>query len=486
MKLNYLSDGQTIALSCINYGRNSTVHAKFFNKSLDVISKSYSQFSQCQNIYGHSIIQYNSTYYIISDVVCDNYKRCYEPLEGELSPIIITTTQNIEFFEVEEKEEEEEEESKEKEKEDEEKEEEFKAKEEEKVKEEENIIEEIFEEKVEEMEEEKSQEKEKIKFSEEIKIINKSELVQKMKESLINIKNLEDIDKGTDHEIYDQNILVSLTNTNNQKNNQNKKKTTIDLGECENILKTYYNISIDSYLYILKMDIKEEGMKIPKIEYEIYYPLDGRNLIKLNLSLCHNKKIDITIPVEITDDISKYNSSSDYYNDICSLATSKNSTDITLNDRKNEFINNNMTLCDEDCELINYSYDNAKVKCSCDIKIEMPLIDDIKFDKKKLIKKFKDIKNIVNLKVMKCFKSVFVKNNLKDNFGFVFILFIILLYFICLIIFVTQSYSKLKSDIRNIHFSLNNKKEKKPIKQYNLKQNLIQLDVIKASQLNKI
>ena len=103
MKLNYLSDGQTIALSCINYGRNSTVQAKFFNKSLDVISKSYSQFSQCQNIYGHSIILYNSAYYIISDVVCDNYKRCYEPLESELSPIIITTTQNIEFFEEEEK-----------------------------------------------------------------------------------------------------------------------------------------------------------------------------------------------------------------------------------------------------------------------------------------------------------------------------------------------------------------------------------------------
>ena len=203
-----------------------------------------------------------------------------------------------------------------------------------------------------------------------------------MKESLINIENIEDIDKGTDHEIYDQNILVSLTNTNNQKNNKNKNKTTIDLGECENILKTNYNISQDSYLYILKMDIKEEGMKIQKIEYEIYYPLDGRNIIKLNLSLCHNKKIDITIPVEIKDDISKYNSSSDYYNDICSLATSQNGTDITLNDRKNEFINNNMTLCDEDCELINYNYDIEKVKCSCDIKIEIPLIDDIKFDKK--------------------------------------------------------------------------------------------------------
>ena len=59
-------------------------------------------------------------------------------------------------------------------------------------------------------------------------------------------------------------------------------------------------------------------MKIPKVEYEVYYPLYNDENIKLNLSYCKNSKIDISIPVKIDEDIEKYNSSSDYYNDECS------------------------------------------------------------------------------------------------------------------------------------------------------------------------
>ena len=43
----------------------------------------------------------------------------------------------------------------------------------------------------------------------------------------------------------------------------------MDLGECENILKSYYNISNNNSLYILQIISEEEGMKIPKIEYEV-------------------------------------------------------------------------------------------------------------------------------------------------------------------------------------------------------------------------
>ena len=54
--------------------------------------------------------------------------------------------------------------------------------------------------------------------------------------------------------------------------------------------------------------------------------------------------------------LEKYNSSSDYYTDICSTTTSESGTDITLNDRKNDFIDNNLTLCEEDCDLEDYDY----------------------------------------------------------------------------------------------------------------------------------
>ena len=106
-------------------------------------------------------------------------------------------------------------------------------------------------------------------------------------------------------------------------------------------------------------------MKIPKIEYEVYYPSNNNNdLEKLNLSLCEGEKIDISIPVKIDDNIDKYNPKSAYYNDICYKTTSESGTDISLKDRKNEFVENNMTLCEENCDMIDYNPNNAKVKCS--------------------------------------------------------------------------------------------------------------------------
>ena len=41
-----------------------------------------------------------------------------------------------------------------------------------------------------------------------------------------------------------------------------------------------------------------------------------------------------------------------YYNDICCKATSESGTDISLKDRRKEFVENNMALCEENCELI--------------------------------------------------------------------------------------------------------------------------------------
>ena len=85
-----------------------------------------------------------------------------------------------------------------------------------------------------------------------------------------------------------------------------------------------------------KIDIKQEDMAIPKVEYEVYAKLSGENLTKLNLSLCENNNIFISIPLILNDTIDKFNSKSGYYNDICYTTTSENGTDITLADRKEE------------------------------------------------------------------------------------------------------------------------------------------------------
>ena len=130
-------------------------------------------------------------------------------------------------------------------------------------------------------------------------------------------------------------------------------------------------------------------------------------LKKLNLSLCKNEKIEISIPVKINDNIDKYNPKSGYYNDICYKTISEYGTDIILKDRRNEFVENNMILCEGNCELIDYNYNNEKVKCSCEIKTKISPNYDAKFNNQEFFKSFTDIKDIANLNISFIFHNNF-------------------------------------------------------------------------------
>ena len=144
------------------------------------------------------------------------------------------------------------------------------------------------------------------------------------------------------------------------------------------------------------------------------------------------------------------------FNDICSTTTSESGTDILLKDRTNEFIDNNMSLCEENCDLIKYNPIKEKAKCSCDIKLSIPSDYEIKFNKNDFFKSFTDIKNIFNVNIIKCYKTVFKIKRLIKNYGFYFACSILLLYFINLLIFSIYSFTKMKKEIFNITFALKN------------------------------
>ena len=52
----------------------------------------------------------------------------------------------------------------------------------------------------------------------------------------------------------------------------------------------------------------QEGMKTYKVDYDVYCKLFGTNLIKLNLTVCENSKITISIPFIITGNLDKFKS----------------------------------------------------------------------------------------------------------------------------------------------------------------------------------
>ena len=259
---------------------------------------------------------------------------------------------------------------------------------------------------------------------------------------------LDNITNGGDDIIIEEaNIKYQLSSSWNQNYKNNENLSNIRIGNCENILKEKYNISLDEPLIIFKLDINMEGYKSPAIEYEIFNP---RTKEKLNLKYCKDEQINISIPVKINEnELFLYNSKGEFYNDICSTYTTKYNTDISLKDRQNEFLNKNMTLCESNCNYASYNYALKKVECKCEVKYNIKDLYEIKIDKDKL-KANLNFKNLINIQVLKCYKKLFTKNGLIHNIGSYIILSIIFLFIVNLIILIIKEYSILKNEIKDI------------------------------------
>ena len=291
-------------------------------------------------------------------------------------------------------------------------------------------------------------------------ITNQTTYLQLIKNKVIKVVNIEDLDN--DLNFMNRGVAYTVSTTSNQNRNLLMNNvTSVNFGDCINKLKDKYNISKDEEenLYILKIDIPIEGMKIPKIEYEVYYPLYNQKLIQLDLSVCQDTRINISIPINISlDDLDLFNSSSGLYNDICYILTSDVGTDKSLKDRKMEFINKNLTPCEENCKFIDYDNTTKKAICSCYTKIELPIISEVKINTNLLLSNFKDIKNIGNFKMLKCLYLIFQKENIFKNSSNYIILFIFLLSLVAIFFFAYYDYMYIKKIIEEIIKKKNMKK----------------------------
>ena len=305
--------------------------------------------------------------------------------------------------------------------------------------------------------------------------------------------NTSNLENGEDEVIENENMKITLTTTQNQKNNTNNNMTLIDLGECETLLRKKYNIPDDELLYMKKIDVYQEGMQIPKVEYDVYSKLNGTNLVKLNLTVCENSKISLSLPLLITESLDKLNSSSGYYNDICYTATTDDGTDISLKDRKKEFVEGNKTVCHDDCDFSEYDTINQKAKCSCKVKESSTSIADMKINKTKLYENFIDIKNIANVNIMVCYKALFSKNGIGSNIACFTIIPIIIFHFVSIILFYTCQKNVINDKIKDISYGITNwdlvevyEKEMRRINKMKLKKKLKKKKQKKTKIIHKL
>ena len=70
---------------------------------------------------------------------------------------------------------------------------------------------------------------------------------------------------------------------------------------------------------------------------------------------------------------------------MCYTTTSEDGTDITLKDRKKEFVDKNKTVCQDDYVFSNYDNINKKAECSCKVKeFSSSSIADMNINKTKI------------------------------------------------------------------------------------------------------
>ena len=187
-------------------------------------------------------------------------------------------------------------------------------------------------------------------------------------------------------------------------------------------------------------------------------------MAKLELDCCKDINITVNSPVSLDSrTISLYNSLNEsgynffdsndpYYNDICSIYTTQNGTDIALFDRQKELIdfNNNVSMCQSGCTLDSYNATVQKSKCNCKVQNNSTKLDFSKFtfDRKEIMTTFLVVIKYSNFMVLKCYKKAFDFSSLFMNVGRIIMTIIILLYLILLFIYIIK-------DRKNIIIFLN-------------------------------
>ena len=251
----------------------------------------------------------------------------------------------------------------------------------------------------------------------------------------------------SDLTILGNNIIYQITTTVNQQIKIEAKIndgiSSINLGECESILKRENQIGENVSLIILKYDFNTNESISKQVEYKLYNPLTRKNL---NLDLCKNKSINLYIPVDINEDLLEvyqdannhgydiFDPENKFYKDICTPYTSKYGTDIILSDRFDDILNNTGSLCEINCNYMGIYTETKKVLCECSTKVNNSLtITKEIFSLKKIRNIHSYLKSQLNYKVLTCYRLIYDFKKIIYNYGF-FIMSIIIILFVSLVI----------------------------------------------------
>ena len=297
-----------------------------------------------------------------------------------------------------------------------------------------------------------------------------SEFKSQMIKNISTLTNSSNIINGSD-------FIAMIYSVDDMEPKDQLKKgiSAIDLGNCTQIIKDYYNIPKNESFIVLNMETKKnksgenkeyqnncESFDLGKnIQIEIY-DFSGR---KLNLSICKEdikvmkyigdvEELNIESAIELANQgIDIFDANDKFFNDICHFYENKDGKDIIINDRRKD-IYQNATFCQNGCKYTGMDYELMAANCICDSSVlQNDDKNNIKNDEesqseginfKSLSKSFISSLFDFNYKVFECYNLTMNIQILKKNIGFYCMISRLFLRIILLIIYIIKGLKAIK------------------------------------------
>ena len=120
----------------------------------------------------------------------------------------------------------------------------------------------------------------------------------------------------------------------------------------------------------------------------------------------------------ISNGYDAFSSDSPFYNDVCTPFTNENGNDVLLDERRTDYFNENINLCEKGCTFKEYDVNTHYYSCSCPVKDTINQnTDHYEVVKKELPEDFYKKHKNSNIEVFKCASQVFSAEGQKKNFG---------------------------------------------------------------------
>ena len=207
------------------------------------------------------------------------------------------------------------------------------------------------------------------------------------------------------------------------------KYSIIYLGECESLIKKYYNLSDKTELFILGIDSPSKNKNVSTSVYNYGVYLENGTQLD-HITPCKETKISISSFIKNTEQVKLENASyfsdlgydiydenSTFYTDNCAPAAI-DGNDVTLSDRKKHYYPNDISLCNDSCSYSSVNFTTKRFNCECSLSSDNTQSTNSEENEEEEESYLDYFLSLINYKIATCYELFFDFKSYYYNAGF--------------------------------------------------------------------